>query len=190
MLAINRMIPTVRSPSIRSPTAQITNAGPPLMPQQRRRSAVFGSIFPFSTRQAVNRAPTGYPEISERRNTPPQHWGRRRICRVKGEMRADTVSIAPLCKRKEERIIKGKREGIRRSPQSRIPEDIPSPMGSEKKIATKNTDKEPTATQIEPSLLRKVNCLVTPYLKFSSLYSPPIPGIHNFSLFCLHINKS
>ncbi|MBQ8731901.1 MAG: hypothetical protein IJY82_03645 [Oscillospiraceae bacterium] len=72
-LATNRITPTVRSPSIRSPTAQIKNAGPPLMLQQSRRSAVLGSISPFSTREAVSRAPTGYPEISERRNTPPQH---------------------------------------------------------------------------------------------------------------------
>ena len=114
-------------PSIEEPTAEIKKDGPALTHKHNRRSAVFRLISPLSSISETICAPTGYPPIIPIKSATAQREGKRNHFREIGSRNRARSFPIRLYTARLERIIKGKREGIRTDPQLVSPKRIPFP---------------------------------------------------------------
>lgn len=129
------------------PTAKISIAGEELTVNVSIFSASSRVILPLSYSRFVSEAPTGYPEINDKKIGAAVALGNPKISRVNGASGFDNVSLAPDRAMNSASIIKGKSDGITTSPHTEMPLRIPAEMSAPKikknppimieKIATK-----------------------------------------------------
>ena len=148
-------------PSIPTPTAKISIAGDELTVKVSIFSASMREILPPSYSRFARDAPTGYPEIKDKKIGAAVTFGNPKSRFASGESGFDSVSLAPERAMNSVSIIKGKSDGITTSPHTEMPLRIPA------EISAPKTNKSAIAAIEKHAIIIRLSIKIT-----TKIYAP------------------